>query len=73
MGGSESCNHHQAHVEHFERLDARVGDIEDTLGEVQLLVAKIDTLVATLNKMYWIVVTAVAGCLVAAVLALVLK
>lgn len=67
------CDEHKAHKEHFDRNDARIAALEDTTQEIQNLVTRIDVLVANMNKMYWVVVVAVAGSIVAALMALIVK
>jgi len=58
------------------RLDnygPRIEGLEDTMIDVQKLTVKLDTMIDQLNKMYWIMVTAVTGSLVAAIIALLTK
>ena len=57
----------------LDNHEGRIHGLEDTMIDVQKLTVKLDTMIDQLNKMYWIMVTAVAGSLVAAIMALILK
>ena len=69
----DNCKSHEAHVEHFKRNDKRIDELETDMDEIRVLVTKIDTLVASMNKMYWVVVAAVAGSLATAFMALIIR
>lgn len=67
---TERCPDHIAHEQHLERLDGRMRDVEDDVSElcarsteIEKLIARIDALVSNLQKMYWVLVTAIAGAL----------
>ncbi len=67
------CDTHKAHQDHFGQLDARIGELETRDIEKTRLLARMDAILTQLQKLYWICVTAVMGCLTTAVFALVLK
>ena len=67
------CSEHSGVQRQLNNHEGRIRGLEDTMIDVQKLTVKLDTMIDQLNKMYWIMVTAVAGSLVAAIMALILK
>lgn len=55
------CDEHKAHAERFERIDARLETVERKTDEIERLIARIDALVDGMQKLQWILVTAIAG------------
>ncbi|MCH4184006.1 MAG: hypothetical protein LKF61_00795 [Eggerthellaceae bacterium] len=59
--------HVEAHCEHLHRLDARMDEAETDIdelkhqtSEIEKLIARIDTLVSSMQKMYWVIIAALA-------------
>lgn len=65
------CDKHIAHVEHFERLDKRVGDLEERDFEKTQLIARMDAILSQLQRLYWAIVTSCAAALVTALFAVI--
>ena len=69
----EHCQDYKAHEEHLKRTDARLLDLERGYDEMHTLMVKIDTLVSSMQRMYWILITAVVTALVASMAALITR
>lgn len=67
------CDDHRAHEEHFERLDARVGDLEADSKTIMQLVARMDAVVTQLQHFCWVIVTACAGAVATALFAVITR
>ena len=68
-----TCDQHSGMKARLDNYGPRIEGLEDTMIDVQKLTVKLDTMIDQLNKMYWIMVTAVTGSLVAAIIALLTK
>lgn len=55
------CDEHKAHSEHFRRINKRLEQIETRTYEIEKLIARVDTLVASMQRLQWILVTAIVG------------
>lgn len=63
----DHCPQHVAHEQHFDRLDARVADLEDDNKEFRDMIARMDTIIKQLQKLYWAFITSIVGVIVTAV------
>ena len=67
------CTKPENHEFRIAQLEKRADDTDATVDSITQLITKIDTLVSQMQKMYWIVATAAAGCIVAAVFGLIAR
>ena len=67
------CEDHTAHEQHFERVDERVGDLEQRDFEQTQMLARMDAILAQLQKLYWAIFTACAGAIVTALFAVITR
>ena len=65
------CDDHKMNQEHFRMLDDQVGELKEgqdelrtAYNEQRVLITKIDTLLDTMQKTHWILVTSIIGCIV---------
>lgn len=67
------CDQHSGVEKQLKNHEDRIHGLEDTMVDVQKLVVRMDTIIQQNQKMYWIMVAAVVGVIVSAIMSTILK